>query len=115
MATDLEGNPEAVLEYARKRATAYGAKTLLAHGLDPIEYAAIESVPGRVLRRLTDEARASLGQIPADLFRDGIHTHTELRQGAVVQMLLDVIAQHKPGLIVQVSAETSRLVDWAGG
>jgi nucleotide-binding universal stress UspA family protein len=100
VATDLQGSSGAGLDYARKLATGYGARIVLAHTLDPIEYAAIESVPGRVLRRLTEEARASLNQMAADLFRDGIHTHTELRQGAVVQMLLDVIAQHKAGLIV---------------
>jgi len=100
VATDLQGSSEAALEYARKLATAYGARIVLAHGLDPIEYAAIESVPGRVLRRLTEEARGSLDQMAADLFGDGIHTHTELRQGAVVEMLLDVIAQHKAGLVV---------------
>jgi nucleotide-binding universal stress UspA family protein len=100
VATDLQGSSEAALEYARKLATAYGGRIVLAHGLDPVEYAAIESVPGRVLRRLTEEARASLDEMAADLFRDGIHTHTELRQGAVVQMLLDVIRQHRAGLIV---------------
>ncbi len=100
VATDLQGSSEAALEYARKLATAYGARIVLAHGLDPVEYAAIESVPGRVLRRLTEAARESLDEMAADLFRDGIHTHTELRQGAVVQMLLDVIRQHDAGLIV---------------
>ena len=100
VATDLEGTSEAALEYARKLATAYGARIVLAHGLDPIEFAAIESVPGRVMRRLTEEARATLDQMAADLLRDGIHSHTELRQGAVVQMLLDVVRQHKAGLVV---------------
>jgi nucleotide-binding universal stress UspA family protein len=100
VATDLEGKSEAALEYARKLAAAYGARIVLAHGLDPVEYAAIESVPGLVLRKLTDEARESLDQMAADLFRDGIHSHTEVRQGAVVQMLLDVIRQHQAGLIV---------------
>ena len=100
VATDLQGSSEAALEYARKLATAYGARIVLAHGLDPLEYAAVESVPGRVLRRLTEEARASLDEMAADLFRDGIHSHTELRQGTVVRMLLDVIRQHHAGLIV---------------
>jgi nucleotide-binding universal stress UspA family protein len=36
----------------------------------------------------------------ADLFHQGIHSHTELRQGAVVEMLLDVIRQYDAGLIV---------------
>ena len=100
VATDLQGRSEAALEYARKLASAYEARIVLAHGLDPIEYAAVQAVPGRVMRRLTEEARASLDQMAADLFRDGIHSHTELRQGAVVQMLLDVIGQYDAGLIV---------------
>ncbi len=100
VATDLEGTSEAALEYARKLAGAYGARIVLAHGVDPIEFAAIESVPGRVMRRLTEEARATLDQMAADLLRDGIHSHTELKQGAVVQMLLDVVHQHKAGLVV---------------
>ena len=100
VATDLEGTSDAALEYARKLASAYGARIVLAHGLDPIEYAAIESVPGRVLRRLTEDARAALDQMAEDLVREGIHSHTELRQGAVVQMLLDVIRQYNAGLVV---------------
>jgi nucleotide-binding universal stress UspA family protein len=100
VATDLEGRSEAALEYARKLAAAYGARIVLAHGLDPIEYAAVESVPGRVLRKLTEDARATLDQMATDLFREGIHSHTELRQGEVVQMLLNVIRQYSAGLIV---------------
>ncbi|SRR6266567_1488190 len=100
VATDLQGTSEAALEYARKLASAYGARIVLAHGLDPIEYAAIESVPGRVLRRMTDDARATLDQMVAELVRDGIHSHTELRQGAVVRMLLEVIRQYNAGLVV---------------
>lgn len=100
VATDLEGRSEAALEYARKLATAYGARIILAHGLDPLEYASVESVPGRVLRGLPEKARAVLDQMVADLVREGIHSHSELRQGAVVQMLLDVAKQYKAGLIV---------------
>jgi nucleotide-binding universal stress UspA family protein len=73
---------------------------VLTHGLDPIEYAAIEGVPGRVLRRLTEEAREKLDQMGAELLQEGIHSHSEVRQGAVVQMLLDVIRQYKAGLVV---------------
>ena len=47
VATDLEGRSEAALEYARKLAAAYGARIVLAHGLDPLEYAAVDAVPGR--------------------------------------------------------------------
>jgi nucleotide-binding universal stress UspA family protein len=100
VATDLQGTSEAALEYARKIAAAYGARIVLAHGLDPIDYAAVESVPGRVLRRLTEDARASLDQMASDLLGEGILSHTEVRQGEVVQMLLNVIRQYQAGLIV---------------
>jgi nucleotide-binding universal stress UspA family protein len=45
VATDLEGQSEAALEYARKLATSYGARIVLAHGLDPMEYAALDALP----------------------------------------------------------------------
>ena len=100
VATDLEDRSEAALEYARKLATAYGARIVLAHGLDPIEYAAVDGVPGRVLLGLSEPARIALEQMVADLIREGIHSHTEVRQGAVVQMLVDVARQYEAGLIV---------------
>lgn len=100
VATDLEGRSEAALEYARKLAGAYGARIVLAHGLDPLEYAAVESVPGKVLERMTERARAVLDEMVAELTRAGIHSHSELRQGAVVEMLLDVVRQYEAGLVV---------------
>src|ERR1035437_731473 len=100
VATDLEDRSEAALEYARKLATAYGARIVLAHGLDPIEYAAVDGVPGRVLLGLSEPARIALEQMVADLIREGIHSHTEVRQGAVVQMLVDVARQYEAGLIL---------------
>ena len=60
VATDLDGRSEAALEYARKPASAYGARIILAHGLDPLDYAAVDSVPGRILERLAGKgARCS--------------------------------------------------------
>jgi len=100
VATDLQGRSEAALEYARKLATAYGARIVLAHGLDPMEYAAVDTVPGRVLKGLPDEARATLDRLANDLIREGIHSHSEIRQGAVAQMLVDVVRQYEAGLIV---------------
>ncbi len=100
VATDLEGSSEAALEYARKLAGAYGARLVLAHGQDPMQYAAVESVPGRVLRSMPERAREVLDQMVADLIREGIHSHSEVRQGEVVQMLLDVAQQYGAGLIV---------------
>ena len=100
VATSLEGTSDAALEYARKLASAYGARIVLAHGLDPLEYASVDGVPGRVLRGLTEQARGVLDEMVADLVREGIHSHSEVRQGAVVQMLVQVAQQYNAGLIV---------------
>jgi nucleotide-binding universal stress UspA family protein len=100
VATDLDGRSEAALEYARKLAAAYGARIVLAHGLDPMDYAAVEAVPGRVLKSLPEQARAVLDRMAGDLLQEGIHSHSEIRQGAVAQMLVDVARQYQAGLIV---------------
>ena len=100
VATDLNGQSEAALEYARKLATNYGARIVLAHGLDPLEYAAVDGVPGRVRTSLTEAAREVLDKLAGDLLREGIHSHSEIRQGAVTQMLVDVVRQYEAGLIV---------------
>src|SRR6185437_15083311 len=100
VATDLKGNSEAALEYARKLAVAYSAHIVLAHGLDPLEYAAVEAVPARIRRRMPEQAREVVDQMAADLIREGIHSHSEVRQGEVVEMLLDVAQQYHAGLIV---------------
>jgi len=52
VATDLDGRSEAALEYARKIASAYGARIVLAHGLDPMDYASVVAVPGKILEGL---------------------------------------------------------------
>jgi nucleotide-binding universal stress UspA family protein len=88
------------LEYARKLATNYGARIVLAHGLDPLEYAAVDGVPGRVRTSLPEAAREVLDKLAGDLLREGIHSHSEIRQGAVTQMLVDVVRQYEAGLIV---------------
>lgn len=100
VATDLHGQSEAALEYARKIAVNYGARIVLAHGADPLEYAAVDSLPGQVRNALPVEARAALEKLAGDLLCEGIHSHTEVRQGAVAQMLLDVARQYAAGLIV---------------
>ena len=38
--------------------------------------------------------------LAGDLLREGIHSHSEIRQGAVAQMLVDVARQYDAGLIV---------------
>jgi nucleotide-binding universal stress UspA family protein len=100
VATDLNGQSEAALEYARKLAGGYGARIVLAHGIDPLDYAAVDKVPGRVLKGMSDEARAALDALAGDLLREGIPSHSEIRQGAVAQMLVDVARQYEAGLIV---------------
>jgi len=100
VATDLEGKSEAALEYARKLAGSYGARIVLAHGLDPVSYAAVDAVPGRLRRGLTEQARAALDSLSADLLSQGIPSHSEVRQGAVAEMLVAVARQYEAGLIV---------------
>jgi nucleotide-binding universal stress UspA family protein len=100
VATDLTGQSEAALEYARKLAGGYGARIVLAHGTDPVDYAAVDSVPGRVLRGMTEEARTALEELAGELLREGIHSHSEIRQGAVAEMLVAVAKQYDAGLIV---------------
>lgn len=100
VATDLDGRADAALEYARKLASAYKARIVLAHGLDPVDYASVAAVPGKVLSAMTEQARAALDQMSSDLVREGIHSHSEVRQGEVAQMLVDVARQYEAGLIV---------------
>jgi nucleotide-binding universal stress UspA family protein len=100
VATDLDGRADAALEYARKIAGAYNARIVLAHGLDPLDYASLASVPGKVIGALTEQARASLDLLAAELIREGIHSHSEIRQGEVAQMLVEVAQQYEAGLIV---------------
>ncbi len=100
VATDLHGQSEAALEYARKLAVNYRARIVLAHGADPLEYAAVEGLPGQIQQVLPEEARAALNKMSCDLLCEGIHSHTEVRQGAVAEMLVDVARQYEAGLIV---------------
>jgi len=100
VATDLEGHSEAALEYARKIAKYYDARIVLAYVIDPLEYAAVGRVPGAVRGELTEKAQAALDALTGDLIRQGIHSHSELRQGTVAQMLVDVAKQYAAGLIV---------------
>jgi nucleotide-binding universal stress UspA family protein len=100
VATDLGGQSEAALEYARKLAAAYGARIVLAHGVDPLDYAAVDAIPETVLDGLTAKAREALDSMAADLLREGIRSHSEVRQGAVAQMLVDVARQYQAGLMV---------------
>lgn len=100
VATDLHGRSEAALEYARKFARAYGARIVLAHGADPLEYADVDEVPEPVLHELTGAAREILDKLARDLLLEGIHSHSEVRQGDVAEMLVEVAQQYEAGLIV---------------
>jgi nucleotide-binding universal stress UspA family protein len=100
VATDLHGQAEAALEYARKLAKAYGSRIILAHGLDPLDYAAVDAIPEQVLKDLNENARGVLEKLSADLLQEGIHSHSEIRQGAVAEMLVDVAKQYQAGLIM---------------
>jgi nucleotide-binding universal stress UspA family protein len=100
VATDLKGQSEAALEYARKLAGAYGARIVLAYGEDPVDYAAVGAIPGRVRAELSSKARAHLDELAGELLREGIRSHTEIGQGEVARMLVDVARQYQAGLIV---------------
>ncbi len=100
VATDLDGRSQGALEYARKIASAYKARIVLSYGLDPLDYAAVDKVPGRVLMSMPEEARAVLSKMADDLSREGIHSHSEFRQGAVAELLIDAARQYGAGLIV---------------
>jgi nucleotide-binding universal stress UspA family protein len=65
-----------------------------------LEYAAVAEVPGEVRGELSQKAQAVLDGLTGDLIREGIHSHSELRQGTVTQMLVDVAKQYGAGLIV---------------
>ena len=100
VATGLDGRSDGALEYARKLAAAYGARVVLAHGVDPVDYASVSGLPGKVLSGLTEQARTELERMAGDLIREGIHSHSEIRQGEVAQMLVDIAEQYEAGLIV---------------
>jgi nucleotide-binding universal stress UspA family protein len=100
VAINPDAEKEGALEYARKLSAHYGSRIVLAHSMDPMEYATVEGVPGRVLRKMNDEARSALDKIACKLLEEKISTHSEIRQGAVAQVLVDVARQFEAGLIV---------------
>lgn len=100
VATDVEGQSAAALEYARKLAQAYGARIVLAYSADPLEYAAVKGVPEPVLHRMTGAARKILDDLSQELLREGIPAHSEIRQVDVAKMLVEVARQYDAGLLV---------------
>jgi nucleotide-binding universal stress UspA family protein len=79
-ATDLDGRADAALEYARKLALAYGARIVLAHGLDPLDYASVAAVPGKVLRSLKEADRTTPDQMSPDLVDKGNNNNSAINQ-----------------------------------
>ena len=100
VATGLNGQAEGALEYARKLATAYGSRIVLAHGLDPLDYANVQEVPAPVLQELSENARSVLQKLSDDLIAEGIPSHSEIRQGDMTQLLVAVANDYQAGLIV---------------
>lgn len=100
VATDLTEISGAAVAYARKLAAASGARLILAHGIDPLSYANIGGIPSALLSELTEKSKRSIQKLNEELLSEGIRSHSEVRQGAVVDLLLDVIRQYKADLLV---------------
>jgi nucleotide-binding universal stress UspA family protein len=100
VATDLTETSCAAVEYARKLAVSSGARIVLAHGIDPLAYADINGLPVSVLSDLTEKARGAIEKLKDELLSKGIRSHSEVRQGTVVELLLDVVRQYQAGLLV---------------
>jgi nucleotide-binding universal stress UspA family protein len=100
VAASLEGSSQAALEYATKLATAYDARLILAHGVDPVAYAAVGELNPKLRAGLSEDASAALGKLATELNKEGIRIHTEFHQGEIAQMLLRVAAQYEADLIV---------------
>ena len=100
VAVDLQGRSGGAMEYARKLAGSYGARIVLVYSADPAEFATVENVPGSVIRTLPPEVKSELDRMAAELIREGIHSHSEVRQGVVAEMLVSVARERKAGLIV---------------
>lgn len=100
IATDLTEASSPALDYGREVAKAYGAKVILTHVIDPLEYANLEDAPAGLLAGLTTAARAELEKRTEELLAAGIPSHSEVRQGLVAQLLLQVVDQYKADLLV---------------
>jgi nucleotide-binding universal stress UspA family protein len=100
VATDLTQASSAALDYARLVARTYQARVVLAHVIDPMAYASVAGVPRSVLDQLTAAARIELERISGELLAAGIPSHSEIRQGVVAELLLQVIHQNKADLLI---------------
>jgi nucleotide-binding universal stress UspA family protein len=100
VAASLDGRSEAALEYARKLAGAYDARLVLAHGVDPVAYAAVGELTPKIRAGMTEEVSSALKRLADELTVEGIRNHTEIHQGEIAEMLLRVARQYDAGLIV---------------
>ena len=100
IATDLTEASSPALEYGREMAKAYGAKVILTHVIDPLEYANLEDAPPKVLKEMTAAARAEIEKRTEEFLAAGIPSHSEVRQGLVTQLLLQVVNQYHADLLV---------------
>ncbi len=100
VATDLTETSSAAVEYGRKLAVSSGARLVLAHGIDPLVYADITGLPASVFSELTEKAQAEIEKLNKEMLSKGIRSHSEIRQGTVVNLLLDVVKQYRAGLLI---------------
>jgi nucleotide-binding universal stress UspA family protein len=100
VATDLSHTSSAALQYARLLASAYGARVVLAHVIDPVSYANFTDIPSHLIEEMNDSARGEMRRLADQFLAAGIPSHSEIRQGVVTNLLLQVIEQHKADLVV---------------
>lgn len=100
VATDLTETSCAAVEYGRKLASSSGARIVLAHGIDPLAYADINGLPSAILSDLTEKARSTIEKLNGEFLSEGIRSHSEVRQGTVVELLLDVVRQYGASLLI---------------
>ncbi len=100
VATDLSRTSSAALQCARLLASAYGARVVLAHVIDPVSYANLSDVPQQVLEEMTEVAREEMDRLAEEFLSAGIPSNSEVRQGVVTHLLLQVIEQYKADLVV---------------
>jgi nucleotide-binding universal stress UspA family protein len=100
VATDLTGTSEAAVALGRQLATAFQSKVVLAHGLDPAAYANFQGAPRPIAADLSAEAQAALDKLSRQFLSEGIPSNSVVRQETVTRLLLDIIRQHKAGLVI---------------
>jgi nucleotide-binding universal stress UspA family protein len=100
VATDLTGTSEAAVALGRQLATAFHSRVVLAHGLDPIDYANVKGVPKPIASDLCAEAQKALDELGRQFLSEGIPSNSVIRQETVTRLLLDIIRQHSAGLVV---------------